>query len=184
MCTIEFDHSRYMAAVVARMNSARPRLTLYTITKARLCKECHELSNTSNLIKRIVNNGRVLDVVTELFLKRNIQVVKKCSLASLHILLWWWRSLQSCVCVQTIGDSILRGFLGTIAKVFLFLREEIRQRRGVALLSKIDLFFSLLFRISPAFSLFFKSAMSILFVSDFWCPPFLLCSPQSSIVKS
>ena len=96
MCTIEFDHSRYMAAVVARMNSARPRLTLYTITKARLCKECHELSNTSNLIKIIVNNGRVLDVCNEINLKINIYLVNKYSLARLEVLFGRWRSHQSC----------------------------------------------------------------------------------------
>ena len=87
VCKIDFDHLRYMAAVVAQINNDSSRPTLYTITKSRLCKECHKFSNTSNLINRTVGNGRVLDVGTELRLKRNMRVVNKDSLAHLHVLL-------------------------------------------------------------------------------------------------
>ena len=95
MCKIDFDHLRYMAAVVAQINNDSSRPTLYTITKSRLCKECHKFSNTSNLIKRIVDNERVLDVDTEICPKINIHVVKKDPLARLHVSLGRWRSHQS-----------------------------------------------------------------------------------------
>ena len=140
MCTIEFDLLNYMAVVVAQMNSARLRPTLYTIMKAWIFKECNKFSNTSNLIKRIVDNGRILDVGTDIFLKRNINVVNKYPLAHLHVPLGRWRSQQICFHVQTIGNSSCRGYLGTTATIITFLREEICQRQGVALLSKIEQF--------------------------------------------
>ena len=95
------------------MSSARLRPTLYTTTKA--------LSNTYNPIKKSVGNGRVLDVVTYLFLKINIYVVKKDHLARLHVLLGRWISHLSCFCIQTIGDSSRRGCLVTTATVLNFL---------------------------------------------------------------
>ena len=49
---------------------------------------------------------------------------------------------------------------------------------------KLICFFSFLFRILPAFSLFFSSEMAIFFASNFLCPRFLLCSPQRTMVKS
>ena len=64
-----------------------------------------------------------------------------------------------------------------------FSSRKIRQRRGVALLFKIQLFLLLFFSISPAFSLFFISEMAILFTSAFPCPPFLLCYPHRPMVK-
>ena len=112
MCTIEFDLLNYMAVVVAQMNSARLRPTLYTIMKAWIFKECDKFSNTSNLIKITVGNGRVMNVVTEIFLKRNINVVNKYSFTHLLVLLGWWISHQGCFRVRTIGNSSHRGCLG------------------------------------------------------------------------
>ena len=146
MCTIDFDHLHYMDAVLAQMNSASSRPTMYTITKARLCKECRKFSNISNPINIITNNGRVLDVGTEIRLKINIHVVNKDYLTRIQVSLGRWRSHQRCFRVWTIGKSSRRGCLGTTVTVLTFLWGEIRQQWGVAILSKIDLFILLLFQ--------------------------------------
>ena len=81
-----------------------------------------------------------MDVGTQLRLKRNIHVVSKDYLVRLHVFLVRWISHQSCFFVQTIGNSSRRECIGTTVTVLPFLREEICQRKGVSLLSKIDLF--------------------------------------------
>ena len=58
------------------------------------------------------------------------------------------------------------------------------QRRGVSLLYKIQLFLLLFVQDITCLSLFFTSEITILFVSAFSCPPFLLFPPQRPMVKS
>ena len=169
-----------MDTVVAQMNSSGSRPTLYTITKAWLCKECHKFSNTSNLIKRIVDNGRVLDVVTELHLKINIHLFRKYSLSRLHVSLGQWRSHQSCFCIWTIGDSSRRGCLGTTATVFPFLWEKRRQRRGVTLLSKIHIILLLFVQGITCFFPLLQIINGNLVCKRFLVPSILLVLPPAA----
>ena len=113
-------------------------------------------------------------------MKRNIHIVNKDSLAQLHVLLGRWRSHQICFCVCTIGNYSRRGCLGTTATVLPFLREKSVNGEVLLFFPKFSCFFSFLFRISPAFSLFFSSSMVIFFTSTFLCPPFLLCPPPAT----
>ena len=68
--------------------------------------------------------------------------------------------------------------------LFLFFENKSINCKVLIFFPRLICFFSFLFRISPAFSLFFILEIVILFVSAFLCPPFLLFSPQRPMVKS
>ena len=138
----------------------------------------------SNLINRTVSNGRVLDVVTELQPKRNVHVVNKDSLAHLHVFLGWWISHQSFFAFELLATPAAEGVLVPPPPFFIFFNKKAVNGKVLIFFPKFSCFFSFSFRVSTDFSLFFRSEMAIFFASAFFCPTFLLCSPQRPMVKS
>ena len=180
MWTIELDHLRYIDAVVARMNSVRYRSMLHIVIKELLCKYYHKISNIYNLIKTIVENGGVLDTVTDIFLKRNIHLVNKDSLTCLQV----GKVTKAVFAFKPLATSVAEDVVVQPLLLLLFLKKKSVNGKVLLLFPELRCFFSFFFRTSPAFPLLFRSAMAISFTRTFLCPPLLLCSAQRPMVKS